>query len=235
MRRILLLPFLLALALFGSTTPALAAGNYGDTTLTLTTQDLQLWPSHCGTAAYSVSGPALQAYRWDVSVTVTDPYGVHADFAYFYDGAGVTADSVYLCADYDRQGTYTVQADYETYDSSYTTTSRGTVTGSFTFSTIAKAGSSLSVTRTAYRAHSWKIRGRLTKDGAPWAGHPVTIQAYAAGAWRPIKTKYTNASGYAVWTATPRAGAGKIRVRLHSNGGDYVNDANSRVFRLPKR
>ena len=93
------------------------------------------------------------------------------------------------------------------------------------------------MTKTRKGAHSWKMVGRLTKAGKPWSGHRVQIQAYARvwGGWSVLKAKTTNRDGRVVFTSTPKRGAGKYPLRLHSTGGSYVRDANSRSFRVKPR
>jgi hypothetical protein len=224
----------LALGFLGMARPS-DAGTYPGGSLTLTTSNLTVWPDHCGSARYSVAGPFRNAASWTVDLNVYDPHGAWSDGDYFESSDPVTSGAAHLCGTYDRPGRYRVTAEYETYDSDYNTIEHRTVTGHFTFTRRAKQASSLTVKKTRLRAHSWKMVGRLTKAGRAWPGHRVHIQAYVAGGWATLKAKTTNRNGRVIFTSTPQRGAGRYPVRLHSDGGAYVRDANSRTFRLKPR
>ena len=236
MKRLIALISVLALGILALPMQA-QAGTYPGGSLTLTTGDLTVWPDHCGESHYSVSGSFKNAADWNVDLTVYDPHGVLSGGDYFDSSDPVTSGTEYLCGDYDLPGRYRVTAEYETYDADYNTLEHQTVTGYFTFTKRTKQASSLTVTKTRLGAHKWKIVGRLTKAGKAWAGHRVQIQAHGAawGGWGVLKTKTTNRTGRVTFTSRPSRGAGKFPIRLHSTGGGYVRDANSRSFRLTPR
>lgn len=234
MKRIITLVTVLALGVLAPHPPA-DAGTYPGDSLTLTTRDLTVWGDNCGDARHSVAGPFQDAADWTVSLNVYNPRGHWVDGNVFAPWDSVTSGAAVLCGGWDVPGRYRVTAEYETRDADANTLEQRTVTGYFTFARRAKQASTLTFKKTRLRAHSWKIVGRLTKAGRAWPGHRVHIQARAAGEWMTMKAKTTNRYGRVTFTSTPRRGAGRLPVRLHSNGGKYVRDANSRTFRLRPR
>lgn len=81
-------------------------------------------------------------------------------------------------------------------------------------------------------AHSWKITGRLTRGGEPWAFKRTEIQVYLYGSWRKLKARPTDRRGVVVWTSTPMPGAGKYRFRLYSAGNASTEAAASRSMKV---
>ena len=156
------------------------SGSHG---LTLTTTGLARYPGYCGNARYRITGNYRSAPYWDVEVTVTDPRGQWDGGGYYYSGADLPTiqDTVYLCTDIDIPGSYRVAVVVEEDNSDYILQAKYSLTGHFTFTRIPRATPRLSVTRAKSGRPSWKITGRLTRAGKPWAAHRVQIQAKAYG------------------------------------------------------
>ena len=212
-----------------------SAGTYSDSRLTLTTQDLALWPGYCGETRSTISGPALSSPHWDLTVTVHDPRGAYVDSAFFSDGDAARSMPTDLCADDDVHGSYRVDAEYTTYDTGSHETGTGTVTGHFTLSTRPRSASAVTRSKSPLGKHRWKVTGVVRIGGQPWQGHAVSLQTYRSGAWHTVATKRSSTTGTVVFNRKPRKGAGKRPMRLHSYGGRFAVDANSPTFRLPKR
>jgi hypothetical protein len=204
-----------------------AAGTYSGGGVTLTTSDIVYTSDDCFYSRYSLSGldPEVAYY-----LTIVDPSGAVADADFIWGQASAGGRSP-LCKGLDPVGRYTVTVEGEDEYGSMSPV----VVGHFRVRNLRKASSSLSVSRTTLREHSWRIEGKLTRAGKPWRGHKVTIQVWVNGTWRPLSGKVTNKRGKVRWRSTPEPEAGQYVLRLHANGNSTTKPANSRTFRLPHR
>lgn len=211
------------------TVPASAVG-----VVTVQADDLRLSSAQaCGDVTIRVTVPH-DIPNWSIDLTVYAGDGAYAGGGYYYDGADTNPiiDYVNLCADYDRTGTYSVVADVETHDASYNSMGNYRVTDSFEFSKQPMQATKFAVSVKPSGSHGWKITGRLMRGGDRWNFKRTQIQVYFHGSWRKLKAKPTDRRGVVVWTAAPKPGAGRYRLRLYAAGNATTKAAASRSLRI---
>lgn len=232
MRKLIAMLIFAMTATVGVIAPASAVG-----LVTVQGDDLRLSAAKdCGEATIRVTVP-YDVPNWTVDVSVYAPDGTYAGGGYYYDGADPNSivDYIYLCADSNGTGTYSVVADVETHDSSYNPLGNYRVTDSFRFTKQPMVRSRFDVQVTPSGAHGWRVAGRLTRAGEPWSFKRTHIQVYYLGSWTKLYVRTTDRRGLVLWTTTPKPGAGQFRLRLYAPGTGTTEAATSRAFRLPAR
>jgi hypothetical protein len=204
--------------------------------VTMSAQNLKVDPGDCGRAHYYIN-VAPAAVRWTIDVEVLAPNGSSAGSGFYYseyDPDAIT-DDVFLCDGIDKKGWYTVTGHVEIRDSGYNLVSAYDVGTVFQFNVKPRAHTKLTAKVQPLRAHSWKITGKLTKNGEPWKNKKVEFQVLYAGYWYNILAKWTDHKGIAIWKSTPKKGVAGYKLRLHAEGTDKIEPANSKVFHVHPR
>lgn len=145
-----------------------------------------------------VSGLTSEGGDIDVELRITAPDRSWFDSGYDYKSVNsngtytFTFDGSLFCHYSDRRGTYTAQAIVSVFDwSTYAETKR-TATKRFTVSNTRLASQIKYTGKSKYGAHSWKVNGTLTRNGARQVGKTIKLQVKKSGVWRTVKSAKTS-------------------------------------------
>lgn len=136
-----------------------------------------------------------------------------------------------FCRSFDRTGNYTVSGTVTFWDYDV---NEHEVYVSDTFNVYAPHSSSVSIAKSTYGAHGWKVSGTVKYDGKAWAGKRVYFQKKVAGTWRTISSKNANSVGRVAFTYTPTRGTAKP-YRLLTKASSGVGAKASSVLYLKRR
>lgn len=99
--------------------------------------------------------------------------------------------------------------------------------------TLGHTSTIVGLVRAKIPRHRWRVTATITRDGEPWVGKSVVLEAKAAGRWHVLKTVQSRRYGRVRVTYSPGSVNRRMRLRSPAQGMDV--SATSRVFWLPPR
>ncbi|GGR62867.1 hypothetical protein J2S40_002241 [Nocardioides luteus] len=189
-----------------------------------------------------VSGVGYDGADIDVELRITAPDRSYFDSAFGYKSVSkngtytFTLDGSFYCHYLDRRGTYTAKAIVSVLDwSTYAETKR-TATKTFSVSNTRKASNIAYTAKKKSGAHSWKVSGTLTRNGARQVGKTVKLQVKKGGAWRTVKSAKTSGKAGKRGTVAIVWNPPSTRsYRLYYAGDAYTLADGSKAFKLRNR
>ena len=100
--------------------------------------------------------------------------------------------------------------------------------------TLGHTSTIVGLARTRATQHRWRVFATITRDGKPWAGKLVALEAKVGGRWHVLKTSPSRRHGQVRVSYTPARHVNRP-MRLHSRARGMDVGAISRVFWLPPR
>lgn len=188
--------------------------------------------NHSGDLAiYANDDQSYEDYWIDAELTVTRDGEIVDGWFDTGEYSGDWTLTTQFCRDFTRTGNYTVSGTITFWDWEV---NGHEVYVSDTFTVYPPHTSSVSVSKSTYGAHGWKVNGAVKYDGRAWTGKRVYFQKKVSGTWRTITYKNTNSTGRVAFYYTPPRGTAKP-YRLLTKASNGVGNKASSVFYLKRR
>lgn len=225
----------------GFLAPTASAVNDSDQYGTLVAPDRTATGTACVTSVVEFK-PSATITAWTLSVAVGTPSA--GELPSFTLTPASPKKSITLCPGRNLAGNYGLDG----YLSAYRVSDAGQVTATYdayiNFRVIERKPTALAVStaRSTSAAncpgfesrpkHCWKVVGKLTRAGKPYAWAYVQIQAYKGGRWVRQAWGRTNGLGKVTWFATVTRRESSLKWRLYFPRSDHAKASVSRTFTL---